>query len=252
MANNMHVNNVYNQQHAHQRQMMAVMGIDLWALRQQHVQSSSLSIFRDQLSVDAVSLEVSSQTQSPSSSSNIHAETDRSTNLALTSEHGAQDVQRNSTARQALAPPPQSTVTPADTRSDPAPVDTQNWVPEVVAVDVAAFELHACLFEHVAVLVDVQHLTADEAQLWANIRACQASQLRALNWPSPVLHFQDGQGVTAYIRGFVEALGSERKVICLGKCPQIGALNIVQLASLTEMLNRPQLKRELWQAIRSR
>lgn len=250
MANTMHASNVYEQRHAHQRQMMAMMGIDLWALRQQHVQSNTLSIFRDQFAMDAASFEVSSQAALPSSSNFIQSGTDHTANIGLAGHHAVPDENRNSTAGIVLTPLSQPIMMSTDTHAVAVPVDTQAQIPEVVA-EVAAFELHACIFEHVVVLVNVQHLTADEAQLWVNIRASQTSQLRALNWPSPVQHFQDGYGVAAYIRGFLEALGSGLKIICLGACSHMDSSSMVQLASLTEMINQPQLKRDLWQAIRT-
>lgn len=50
-----------------------------------------------------------------------------------------------------------------------------------------------------------------------------------------------------YIQGFLDAVAAEKKILCLGKCTYIQHANIIHLASLKEMLDKPLLKKRLWQ-----
>ncbi len=53
--------------------------------------------------------------------------------------------------------------------------------------------------------------------------------------------------VGSYIQGFLDAVAAEKKILCLGKCAYIQHANIIHLASLKEMLDKPLLKKRLWQ-----
>lgn len=258
MTHRLQTNHMY-QQHAHQRQMMAMLGIDVWALREQPAQATTLSIFRDQ-SDDLASTFVPHHdhadltTDTAGSTLSTNVDTTTQANAVSVTQHHSESTPPS------LIHPNQTPITleknnihssvveqgrdAATTELLPSPVEAEP------AIEIAAFELQACLFERVILLVEVQQLSTEEAQLWANIRACQSSQLRVLTWPSPVSHFQDGHGVAAYVAGFVDALGQDLSILCLGESLHLSAIQKQQLPSLNDMLQQPLLKRALWQAIR--
>ncbi|MFI7927257.1 hypothetical protein ACFMJ9_20585, partial [Acinetobacter baumannii] len=87
----------------------------------------------------------------------------------------------------------------------------------------------------------------EEKQLWANIQKAKVGQYSELRWPFPLAAYQDQRGVGSYIQGFLDAVAAEKKILCLGKCTYIQHANIIHLASLKEMLDKPLLKKRLWQ-----
>ncbi len=261
MTHRLQTNHLYQQQHAHQRQMMAMLGIDVWALREQPAQPTTLSIFRDQSdeSEFIVAQEQQVELTAVTAQSLLQADAKSqarpnvdSTTLANT-QHQAQSADSNlinqNHAPLSLDKTNNTQQVVVEQNADVTKLSTSQAELEP-PLELAAFELHACIFEHVAIIVEVQQLSANEGQLWANIRACQNAQLRALTWPSPVSNFQDGHGVAAYVAGFIDALGNDLTIICLGECNHLSAIPKQQLPSLGEMIQQPLLKRALWQAIR--
>ena len=69
-------------------------------------------------------------------------------------------------------------------------------------------------------------------------------QYSELRWPFPLAAYQDQRGVGSYIQGFLDAVAAEKKILCLGKCTYIQHANIIHLASLKEMLDKPLLKKD--------
>ncbi|NUF83235.1 hypothetical protein [Acinetobacter seifertii] len=112
---------------------------------------------------------------------------------------------------------------------------------------IAPFELQAYCLEKCVIFVDVTALEKEEKQLWANIQKAKVGYYAELRWPFPLAAYQDQRGVGSYIQGFLDAVAAEKKILCLGKCTYIQHANIIHLASLKEMLDKPLLKKRLWQ-----
>ncbi|MEQ1451644.1 hypothetical protein [Acinetobacter seifertii] len=112
---------------------------------------------------------------------------------------------------------------------------------------IAPFELQAYCLEKCVIFVDVTALEKEEKQLWANIQSAKVGHYAELRWPFPLAAYQDQRGVGSYIQGFLDAVAAEKKILCLGKCTYIQHANIIHLASLKEMLDKPLLKKRLWQ-----
>jgi len=112
---------------------------------------------------------------------------------------------------------------------------------------IAPFEMQAYCLEKYVIFVDVTALEKEEKQLWANIQKAKVGHYAELKWPFPLAAYQDQRGVGSYIQGFLDAVAAEKKILCLGKCAYIQHTNIIHLASLKEMLDKPLLKKRLWQ-----
>ncbi|MDC4450371.1 hypothetical protein R4611_02410 [Acinetobacter baumannii] len=120
--------------------------------------------------------------------------------------------------------------------------------PKVIEQEtITPFELQAYCLEKCVIFVDVTALETEEKQLWANIQKAKVGQYSELRWPFPLAAYQDQRGVGSYILGFLDAVAAEKKILCLGKCAYIQHANIIHLASLKEMLDKPLLKKRLWQ-----
>lgn len=112
---------------------------------------------------------------------------------------------------------------------------------------IAPFELQAYCLEKCVIFVDVTALEKEEKQLWTNIQKAKVGHYAELKWPFPLAAYQDQRGVSSYIQGFLDAVAAEKKILCLGKCAYIQHANLIHLASLKEMLDKPLLKKRLWQ-----
>lgn len=120
----------------------------------------------------------------------------------------------------------------------------------VIAVEqetITPFELQAYCLEKCVIFVDVTALEKEEKQLWTNIQKAKVGHYAELKWPFPLAAYQDQRGVGSYIQGFLDAVAAEKKILCLGKCAYIQHANLIHLASLKEMLDKPLLKKRLWQ-----
>ncbi|ARD28365.1 hypothetical protein [Acinetobacter lactucae] len=115
------------------------------------------------------------------------------------------------------------------------------------AVTIASFELQAFALEKCVIFLDVTNLADEEKQLWSNIQKAKIGQYAELKWPFPLASYQDQRGAGSYIQGFLDAVAADKKILCLGECSYIQHANIIHLASLKEMLEKPLLKKRLWQ-----
>ena len=113
-------------------------------------------------------------------------------------------------------------------------------------IKIASFELQAFSLEKCVIFLDVTNLSEEEKQLWSNIQKAKIGQYAELKWPFPLATYQDQRGAGSYIQGFLDAVAAEKKILCLGKCFYIQHANIIHLASLKEMLEKPLLKKRLW------
>lgn len=125
-------------------------------------------------------------------------------------------------------------------------VITPNNEAQAPVIKIASFELQAFSLEKCVIFLDVTNLSEEEKQLWSNIQKAKIGQYAELKWPFPLATYQDQRGAGSYIQGFLDAVAAEKKILCLGDCSYIQHANIIHLASLKEMLEKPLLKKRLW------
>ena len=134
---------------------------------------------------------------------------------------------------------------PVSVQAQPAVIAPNNEV-QIPVIKIASFELQAFSLEKCVIFLDVTNLNEEEKQLWTNIQKAKIGQYAELKWPFPLATYQDQRGAGSYIQGFLDAVAAEKKILCLGDCSYIQHANIIHLASLREMLEKPLLKKRLW------
>ena len=213
----------------HQREVLASLGIDLWVpafLPSQ--QNATTSIWRDQSTTEIISEIVRPQSQPEAKSISEHP------------------LVQNKLPHQAP---------PAEIATQPIEQEVVTALKEEIvreAIHVEAFQLQAVSLEHCALVIEATQLSLEQQQLWQNIVQALPAQKYALNWPFPLLNFQDGRGVQSYIQGFIDGLSQGKTVIALGSIPNANSIKVTQSASLQEMLDQPLLKKALWHMMRAK
>lgn len=213
----------------HQREVLASLGIDLWVpafLPSQ--QNATTSIWRDQSTTEIISEIVRPQSQPEAKSISEHP------------------LVQNKLPHQAP---------PAEIATQPIEQEVVTALKEEIvreAIHVEAFQLQAVSLEHCALVIEATQLSMEQQQLWQNIVQALPAQKYALNWPFPLLNFQDGRGVQSYIQGFIDGLSQGKTVIALGSIPNANGIKVTQAASLQEMLDQPLLKKALWHMMRAK
>jgi len=135
-------------------------------------------------------------------------------------------------------------VAPVSIQAQPV-IEPRNQV-QAPAIKIASFELQAFSIEKCVIFLDITNLSEEEKQLWNNIQKAKIGQYTELKWPFPLAAYQDQRGAGSYIQGFLDAVAADKKILCLGECSYIQHANIIHLASLKEMLEKPLLKKRLW------
>ena len=132
-----------------------------------------------------------------------------------------------------------------------ASVEKAEVVAEVIAeraaLQIAAFQLQALSLPHCVIVVDATEITAEQQQLWNNIQHAVLAEYYELQWPFPLMSFQDGHGAESYVQGFLDALSTDKNIIFLGQSAYLKHSKSMHLAGLQEMLDQPLLKKRLWQ-----
>ena len=202
----------------HQRDVLASLGIDIWIPRASVCSEKPVqSIWRDRaVAEEILSVELSSPVIKQVDSID-HAVS----NIPDVPQHVVQQ--------------PQSGISPVE-----------HDVLERTPIEVAPFALQALRLEHCCILIHATELTQQQQQLWANIQNALAAEFNELQWPFAWEQVQDGRGVASYVSGFVDIMAQGRPILCLGDIPHLVQSNIMQLASLEEMLQQPILKKRLW------
>ena len=213
----------------HQREVLASLGIDLWVpdfLPSQ--QNATTSIWRDQSTTEIISEIVRPQSQPE-----------------------AKSIPEHPPVQHKLPHP----APPAEIVAQPIEQEAVATLKEEIvreAIHVEAFQLQAVALEHCALVIEATQLSLEQQQLWQNIVQALPAQKYALNWPFPLLNFQDGRGVQSYIQGFIDGLSQGKTVIALGSIPNANGIKVTQSASLQEMLDQPLLKKALWHMMRAK
>lgn len=213
----------------HQREVLASLGIDLWVpdfLPSQ--QNVATSIWRDQSATEIISEIVRPQSQPE-----------------------AKSIPEHPLVQNKLPHP----APPAEIATQPIEQEVVTGLKEEIireAIHVEAFQLQAVSLEHCALVIEATQLSVEQQQLWQNIVQALPAQKYALNWPFPLLNFQDGRGVQSYIQGFIDGVSQGKTVIALGFIPNANSIKVTQSASLQEMLDQPLLKKALWDMMRAK
>ena len=212
----------------HQREVLASLGIDLWVpdfLPSQ--QNVATSIWRDQSTPEIVS------------------------EIVRPHQPEAKSIPEHPPVKNKLPHPAPL----AEIATQPIEQETVTALKEEIvreAIHVEAFQLQAVALEHCALVIEATQLSLEQQQLWQNIVQALPAQKYALNWPFPLLNFQDGRGVQSYIQGFIDGLSQGKTVIALGSIPNANGIKVTQAASLQEMLDQPLLKKALWHMMRAK
>lgn len=216
----------------HQRNIMSVIGIDLWIPKTDvPTRTYTSSIYRDQALPE------------PDYSHNFEVENFNHVDVLES---------KNTTNVDHIAPPNDVHNNPSE-RSQVEQTAQKNQKIDVgistearEAVYVAPFELQALCLEHCVILVDSTQLSPEQATLWQNIQMAKPSQFVVLKWPFALASLQDGRGVPVYIQGFVDALKVDKQILSIGKISYAKIDHIIELPDLQQMLDQPLLKRKLW------
>ena len=207
----------------HQRDILATLGIDIWVPKDAACQNMpSSSIWRDQAAPEYLSEIVVAKAQP-----------------LIVPEPKAE---------------PLKTLDQPDPLPTPTPVVKEvqaEIVPQVVeerpALHIAAFQLQAFGLPHCVIVTDATELSAEQQQLWNNIQQALQAEYYELQWPFPLINFQDGRGAESYVQGFIDAISADKNIIFLGQFPYFNHSKSIHLAGLQEMLDQPLLKKRLWQ-----
>lgn len=218
----------------HQRSILAVLGIDLWMPKTDvHARTYTSSLYRDQAASEVVS------------NQNFNIDT---TSLAKQEQQSAQIIPQNEVSL-LLKKVEQPVVEYVETA---VPIATEiAEIQNVQPIYIEPFYLQAFAFEQCVIVVDGLDLTSEQNDLWLNIQAALSGQYHELRWPFALPQLQDGRGAHTYIQGFLDAMSIEKNVVSLGQLPHYENDKIIQLASLQEMIDDPQLKRKLWEYMKN-
>ena len=204
----------------HQRDILAALGIDIWIPKDALCQKMpSSSIWRDQAAVEDITEII----------------------VRKAAAIPAVEVQFKAEPTQTVAPVV-SLAQPIELQAEPLSV----LEPQVIA-QVAAFQLQAFALPHCVIVVDATSMSSEQQQLWNNIQQAISAEYALLQWPFPLLEFQDGRGAESYVQGFLDALSVDKNILFLGQSGYFKHAKGMQLASLQEMLDQPLLKKRLWQ-----
>lgn len=202
----------------HQRDILATLGIDIWIPRDSACQAHQVSVWRDQAAPE------------------FHSD------IVLPQLKQSEIVADLSIPETEPVIQPDSEVVPVVSEPKPVPVQQQREI-----IQIPSFSLQVLSLAHCSIVIDATEMTEATQNLWSNIQRAVVSEFCELNWPFPWANVQDGRGVDSYIQGFLDGVSAEKNIIFLGAVPYISNSQIIQLASLQEMLDQPILKKRLWQ-----
>ncbi|WP_425918601.1 hypothetical protein [Acinetobacter sp. TSRC1-2] len=208
----------------HQRDILATLGIDIWVPKGAACQNMpSSSIWRDQEAAPEYLTEI------------MVAKTQSSIELAPKAEQ----LKTLDRIEQLSMP----AIAVKEVQAEVVP----RIVEERPALPIAAFQLQTFGLPHCIIVIDATELTAEQQQLWNNIQQALHAEYYELQWPFPLINFQDGRGAESYVQGFIDAISADKNIIFLGKFPYFNHAKSIHLAGLQEMLEQPLLKKRLWQ-----
>ncbi|OTG95134.1 hypothetical protein B9T24_10325 [Acinetobacter sp. ANC 4654] len=207
----------------HQRDILATLGIDIWIPKDAACQNMpSSSIWRDQAAPEYLTEIVIAKSQPK---------------IAIVS----QVEQPKILARTEPLTIPTLVIKEVPTEVAPLVVEERSLL------QIAPFQLQAFGLPDCVIVVDATAMTAEQQQLWNNIQQALQAEYYELQWPFPLIDFQDSRGVCSYVHGFLDAISADKNIILIGQLPYLTDPKSINLASLQEMLDQPLLKKRLWQ-----
>ena len=210
----------------HQRDIMAVLGIDIWIPKGALCQQHQPAVWRDQAPPEAISEIILPEVPAKLALARPQSKPEPQLKAEIAIERPAPD--------EAAAP------------KQAAPAEL------APALQIAAFSIEAVSLPHCVLLLDASHVSADQQLLWKNIQRAVQAEFHALQWPFAWPNMQDGRGAASYVQGFLDAVSAEKNVLCLGEIPHLQSSEYIQLASLQDMLDQPLLKKRLWQFMQNK
>ena len=206
----------------HQRDILATLGIDIWIPKDVACQNMpSSSIWRDQAAPEYLTEIVIAKSQPE---------------IPIVPQIEQPKVLERI---EALITP--SVIQEVPTEVAPLAIE------ERPALQITPFQLQAFGLPDCVIVVDATEMTAEQQQLWNNIQQALQAEYYELQWPFPLLNFQDSRGVGSYVHGFLDAISADKNIILIGQLPYLADPKSINLASLQEMLDQPLLKKRLWQ-----
>ncbi|OTG66009.1 hypothetical protein [Acinetobacter silvestris] len=220
----------------HQRSVLAALGIDIW-MPKSGVQARSYqnTLYRDVVMPEALPVVVVPEINFQAA---IPLATMPDQQVMRQADVTILRVDENSQ--------PSNTIRPLQNIKETAK-ELKNDIELSTLLKIDAFELQAYCLEHCVLVINATQLSAEQLQLWRNIRTAKIGTYAELKWPFPLLQFQDARGAYLYIQGFLDALTQDKQVLGLGEIPHWHNQKIIALASLQDMLDQPILKKRLWQ-----
>jgi len=206
----------------HQRDILATLGIDIWIPKDVACQNMpSSSIWRDQAAPEYLTEIVIAKSQPE---------------IPIVPQIEQPKVLERIEAL----------ITPSVIKEVPTEV-APLAIEERPALQIAPFQLQAFGLPDCVIVVDATEMTAEQQQLWNNIQQALQAEYYELQWPFPLLNFQDSRGVDSYVHGFLDAISADKNIILIGQLPYLADPQSINLAGLQEMLDQPLLKKRLWQ-----
>ena len=253
-------NNVHSPHVKHvicQRQMLHLMGIDVWVTRQKSDQKS-IQQFNQTIYFEPIQLAkpnkqsvidnqpvynqpINRQSVNAVDNSSYHAN-DNQLAEGTTIGHASYDISNDASQTAVLASPT------TDTMTDTTAADTT-----ANSTTAVSFELEGFSFNHHRVLVDKKQLTAEQIQLWQNIVSVLNGESYQLSFPICV-GMTDAEYAQQSLDGFLCRLGQQTQhpVLCLSPLPNgVKLKQAVDAPLLADMLVTPKLKQTFWQQLQS-
>ena len=248
-------NNVHSPHVKHvicQRQMLHLMGIDVWVTRQKSDQKS-IQQFNQTIYFEPIQLAkpnkqsvidnqpINRQSVNAVDNSSYHTN-DNQLAEDTTIGHASYDISNDASQTAVLASPT------TDTMTDTTAADTT--ANRTTAV---SFELEGFSFNHHSILVDKKQLTAEQIQLWQNIVSVLNGESYQFSFPICV-GMTDAEYAQQSLDGFLCRLGQQTQhpVLCLSPLPNgVQLKQAVDAPLLADMLVTPKLKQTFWQQLQS-
>ncbi|OTG66145.1 hypothetical protein B9T25_10065 [Acinetobacter sp. ANC 4470] len=207
----------------HQRDTLATLGIDIWIPRDAVCQNMpSSSIWRDQATPEYLTEIVIAKSQPK-----------------IPIEPLVEQVKVLGRTEPLIIPTSVLKEVPAEVT--PLAIEERSTLP------IAPFQLQALGLPDCIIVVDATEMIAEQQQLWNNIQQALQAEYYELQWPFPLMNFQDSHGVGSYVQGFLDAISTDKNIILIGQFPYLTDAKSINLAGLQEMLDQPLLKKRLWQ-----
>lgn len=253
-------NNVHSPHVKHvicQRQMLHLMGIDVWVTRQKSDQKS-IQQFNQTIYFEPIQLAkpnkqsvidnqpadnrpINRQSVNAVDNSSYHANDNQLAEDTIIG-HASYDISNDASQTVVLASPT------TDTMTDTTTADTT-----ANSTTAVSFELEGFSFNHHSILVDKKQLTAEQIQLWQNIISVLNGEFYQLSFPICV-GMTDAEYAQQSLDGFLCRLGQQTQhpVLCLSPLPNgVQLKQAVDAPLLADMLVTPKLKQTFWQQLQS-